>query len=57
MPAGDLQLGAEQVHLGGCQNYGPFVLYGTWYLGDPKGDHKVDHPSGGEQQQAVARFR
>ena len=31
--------------MGGCQNYDSFfgtsIKYGTWYLGEPKGDHTL----------------
>ena len=38
---------AHQIHLGDCQNYGPFL--GPYYntgpnLGDPKRDHNFDSP-------------
>ena len=36
-------------HVGGCQNYGPFlgllISYATLYLGDPNGDHNFDNHS------------
>ena len=37
----------QRMHLGGCQNYGPFL--GPYYntgpnLGDPKRDHNFDNP-------------